>query len=214
VSPDAFSTSFDLTENPISEGGKWITGKGTGLDWNNPQSASGKVYAAVLSGASGSRYDDSIAYLSTSFQKFNADQYAQGIVYRAPGYDPTPSKHEVELHLRWQTTAHNARGYEVIWGITGYLAIVRWNGPLGNYTPIYDSGDPGIGPPADGDVLRAQIIGTTIAVYKNGKLVRTKNVTSIGGTVWSSGQPGMGFWPVDSAIKENFAWKSFQAGSL
>lgn len=76
------------------------------------------------------------------------------------GYDPAPSKHEVELLLRFQITAHDARGYEVMWGISGYLAVVRWNGPLADYTALYDSGDPRIGPPADGDVLRAEIAAT------------------------------------------------------
>ncbi len=211
-----YSTNFPLTENPISEGGKWVTGKTDGLDWNDPETASGTAFASVLSGATGNRYDDSIAHLKASYLMFNPDQYAQGTVYRAAGYDPSPSKHEVELHLRWQTTAHNAQGYEVMWGITGYLAIVRWNGPLGSYTPLYDSGDPGIGPPADGDVLRVEIRGNTLTVYKNGSIqpVNTTDVTSAGGTVWSSGQPGLGFWPVDSATRQSYGWKSYQAGNL
>jgi hypothetical protein len=207
----AYSTNFSLTENPISEGGKWITGKTTGLDWNNPESNSGKAYASVLSGATGSRYDDSIAHLSTSLQTFNANQYAQGTVYLVSGYS---ASHEVELLLRFSIAPHNAHGYEVLWGLTGYLAVVRWNGALGSYTPLYDPGVGSIPVPKDGDVLRAEISGNTLTVKRNGTTVATVDINVAGGTVWSSGQPGIGFWPVDGATPKNLGWKSFQAGNL
>ena len=225
-----YATNFPNAENPISEGGKWINGKAVGLDWNNAQSVPGKAYASVLSGATGSRYDDSIAHLSTSVATFTPNQFAQGIVYRAAGYAagsiggnwmvrflyratgyaPAASDHEVELLLRFQITPHSARGYEVLWGHSGSLAIVRWNGPVGNYTALLELGDPGIGPLVDGDVLRAEIIGSVIKVYKNGVLVMTGPTN----TTWTDGQPGMGFWPVDSATPQNLGWKSYQAGNL
>jgi hypothetical protein len=200
-----------LTENPISEGSKWVTGKATGLDWNNPASASGYAYASVQSGATGSRYDDSIAHLNASSLPFNANQYAQGTVYLAPGYT---ASHEVELLLRFSISGHDAHGYEILWGLPGYLAVVRWNGPLGNYTALYDPGVGSIPVPKDGDVLRAEISGNIITVKRNGSTVATVDVTSGGGGVWSSGQPGIGFWPVDGATPKNFGWTSFQAGNL
>ena len=205
-----YSTSFASSENPLSDGGKWINGKAIGLDWNNVQSVPGRAYAAALSGVP-SRYNDSIAHLNTTLP---ANQYAQGTVYRAAGYNPSSSKHEVELLLRFQISAHSARGYEVLWGVSGYLAVVRWNGPLGDYTALYEAGDPGIGPAVDGDVLRAEVSGNVIKVYKNGSVVATVSTSSSGGMVWTDGQPGMGFWPVDGASIEKFGWKSYQAGSL
>ena len=102
------------------------------------QSGSGEAYGSVRSGATGSRYDDDIASLNTSFLSFNANQYAQASVYRAKGYSPSGS-HEVELLLRFQICPNNARGYEVLWGAGGFLAIVRWNGPLSSYTPLLDN---------------------------------------------------------------------------
>jgi hypothetical protein len=33
----SYSTTFPLTENPISEGGSWTNGGATGLDWANVQ---------------------------------------------------------------------------------------------------------------------------------------------------------------------------------
>ena len=174
------------------------------------QSIPGRAFATALSGVP-SRYNDSIAQLDTTFTE---NQYAQGTVSRVAGYDPSPSKHEVELLLRFQISENSAHGYEILWGISGYLAVVRWNGPLGNYTALYDTGDPGIGPAADGDSLRAEISGNIIKVYKNDTQVATVDITSKGGVVWSTGQPGMGFWPVDGATIEMFGWQSYKAGNL
>jgi len=205
----SYSTKFDLTENPISEDGKWINGKVTGLDWNAPQSASGKAYASVLSGLTGKRYDDSIAHLNSSFLLFNANQYAQGTVYRSTGYSPGESKHEIELLLRFRITPHEARGYEILWGHNGEFAIVRWNGPYGNYTDLGFVG-PGPGAPIDGDVLRAEIIGNVINVYKNGSFVGRGSADM----TWTDGQPGMGFWPVNSSTPTSYGWKHYEGGSL
>jgi len=206
-----YSTTFNFTENPISDGGKWINGKADGLDWNNPRTVPGEAFASTLSGLGLSRYADSIAHLSTSLvATFAADQYAEGTVYHAAGYNPGASSgHELELLLRFQITLNNARGYEVLWGIQGYIAIVRWNGALGNYTPLYDPGLGSISVPADGDVLRAEITGNTITVYKNGSLVAT-----VSDSTYATGQPGMGFWPVDGATPQNLGWKSYRAGNL
>jgi hypothetical protein len=205
----AYSTDFPLTENPLSEGGVWVDGKVIGLDWNNPQSISGRACASVRSGLSGNRYDDNIAHLNSASVAINANQYAQGTVYRASGYSPSGSKHEIELLLRFQITSHNARGYEVLWGHEGSFAIVRWNGPLGDYTDLGFSG-PGPGVAVDGDVLRAEISGSVIKVYKNGALVGTGPSNS----TWSDGQPGLGFWPVDSSTPEDYGWRRYEAGNL
>src|SRR5262249_55008869 len=109
---------------------------------------------------------------------------------------------------------HDAHGYEVLWGIPGYMAVVRWNGPVTSYTPIYDPGTGSIPKPKDGDVLRAQINGNIIQVFVNGTQVGPNIDVSSAGNVWTSGQPGMGFWPVDGAIPGNYGWKAWQAGNL
>ncbi len=205
----SYATDFPAAEYPLSEGGKWTCGKAVGLDWNNPLSASGRACASVRSGLSGDRYDDSIAHLSNSFASIGADQYAQGTVYRVPGYSPGGSKHEIELLLRFQITPRGARGYEVLWGHGGDFAIVRWNGPRGDYTDLGVSG-PGPGVAVDGDVLRAEISGDTIKVFKNGQWVGSgpPNPT------WRDGQPGLGFWPVDSSTPSSYGWKRYEAGGL
>ena len=209
VAADRYATDFAATENPLSEAGRLVCGKAVGLDWNNPLSLSGRACASVRSGASGSRYDDSIAHLSSSLVAVREDQYAQGTVYRASGYSPASSKHEIELLLRFEITAHGARGYEILWGHDGDFAIVRWNGPLGDYTDLGVNG-PGPGVAVDGDVLRAEMTGNLIMVYKNGLLVGTSPPNS----TWKVGQPGLGFWPVDSSTPANYGWTRFEAGSL
>jgi hypothetical protein len=203
-----YATSFSLTEHPLSEGGKWITGRAVGLDWNDPASAAGKACAWVLSGLGACRYDDSIAHIDPSSLAFRASQFAQGTVFRLPGYSPA-TKHEIELLLRFRITRRNARGYEILWGHNGDFAIVRWNGPLGDYTSLGFAG-PGPGVPADGDVLRADVIGDVIKVYKSGRLVATSpSITS-----WRDGQPGIGFWPVERATPTSYGWSHFEAGNL
>ena len=199
----SYSTNFGLTESPLSEGGKWVNGKDVGLAWNNVQSVPGKAYAADFTGYP-SRYSDPIAHLNTSF---TANQYAQGTVSRAPGYRNNIDQHEIELLLRFQITANNARGYEVLWGQDGNMAIVRWNGPVGSYTPLVDNLQ--IGAAVDGDVLRAQILGNLIQVYRNGALVATATDST-----YSTGQPGIGFWPTLGSTLRSYGWKSFTAGSL
>ena len=72
-----YSTNFTLTENPISEGGKWVNGESVGFDWNNVLTAPGEAFGAHL--IDGPRYADCIAHLNTSFV---ADQFAQGTVSR------------------------------------------------------------------------------------------------------------------------------------
>jgi len=205
VSGPSYSTSFPNTENPLSEGGRWINGRAVGGNWNNVQSMPGRAIAAgFVSG-----YDDPIAVLTTSFA---ANQYAEGTVFRATGYSPSAS-HEIELLLRFQITSGNARGYEVLWGAGGEVNVVRWNGPLGNYTPVGGSTGPNIGAARDGDIFRAEISGTIIRVYRNGALVLTRDVSSVG-NVWTTGQPGMGFFPRTGATLANYGWKSYRAGSI
>jgi len=210
--PASYTTSFTGTENPISEGGIWTNGLAAGLDWTDVKTTGGQAVATTQTWPS--RYSDDIALLNKSFIDFDDNQYAQGTVYLAPGYTGNGGGHEVELLLRFEITPNGARGYEVLWGIPGYIAIVRWNGPVGNYTPLWDPGIGSIPVPVDGDILRAEIIGNDLSVYRNGSLVHTTDITLMGGTTYTEGQPGIGFWPVDGAIPENMGWKDFTTGSL
>lgn len=225
-----FSTTFSATENPISESGIWQRGASEGVNWLDPKTASGHATADLASDAGNSnatgapastgRYDDSLAHLKTSFRTFNADQFVQVVAYKAAAYSPA-GQHEAEMLLRFAITANNARGYEVLVGHAGNMALVRWNGARGDYTALFEAGS--IGALVDGDVMRAEITGQNAAcrirVYKNGAELTGNgspfDVNVAGGTVWNSGQPGLGFWPVDTGnVPASYGWDSYTAGNL
>lgn len=223
---DPYSTNFPLTENPISEGGKWTNGQAVGLNWHDVQTTPNKAFAAAFVGTSApARYSDDIAILKSSY---SPDQYAQATVYRLSGYTTPSGSHELELLVRFSIIPGDAHGYEVIWGLDGYYAIVRWNGALGDYDPLWDPGAGSAPIPVDGDVLYAQIVGNFIKIYRNGVQIPSGNQAgtestagtdirknSLGQTVaaWTTGQPGIGMWPVPIATLSSLGWKSFQAGS-
>ena len=74
-----YSTSFPLTENPISEGGKWVNGGATGLDWTNIRTtANVKAYGTSSGIAPG--YDDSTAVLQGA-GTWGQNQTGTGVVY-------------------------------------------------------------------------------------------------------------------------------------
>lgn len=203
---NSYSASFSVTENPISDGGIWTNGLDTGLAWNNLKTESGNCIGASDTFYLTTRYADDIGHLKKSYLDFADNQYAQGTVFLTGGYAGNGGSHEAELLLRFEITANNARGYEVLWGITNTFAIIRWNGPIGNFTALIEGS---IGTPVDGDVLRAEISGTTITVFKNGV-----QVAQVSDATYSEGQPGVGFWPVDGGITGNYGWKDFAAGNL
>jgi hypothetical protein len=206
--PAGYSTSFPLAENPINEGGMWRNGAVfTGGAWNNVKTLAGKGAVGDIMMQPNNRYSDNIATLTTSF---TANQYAQGTVYRAAGYNGNGGNHEIELLLRFNINGYaDAKGYEVLWGLAGYIAIARWNGGIGQYTALYDPGVGSIPPPQDGDVLRAEISGNVIKVFRNGVQVATATDST-----FTSGQPGVGFWPVDGADPNSLGWRNYSAGPL
>lgn len=196
-----YTTSFDLTENPISEGGKWVNGEVDGVEWNNVKTNGAGAFATAY--PTPGHYDDCIAHLNTSFITFAANQYCEGVVYRAGGYS---NGHEIELLLRFQISANNARGYEVYWSTNNGLVIVRWNGALDSFDGLNSTTLVA----NDGDVLRAEISGSTITVKRNGGTVLTASDST-----FASGQPGIGLNSFDpSAVFTSFGWSSWQAGDL
>ncbi|MGQ0836069.1 MAG: hypothetical protein ACT4O5_14345 [Gammaproteobacteria bacterium] len=192
----SYTTNFPLTENPISEGGKWIR---NGLDWTNVRTTPGLAF-----GTNGPRdsYDDSYAYLSG----FSADQSAQGTIYIAPGIDPSES-HEVELLLRWADSAHVARGYECLLNFLGGIQVMRWNGAVGDFSGTSGAGS--VGTVRTGDVFKATIIGNVISVYYNDALI-----CSVTDSTFTSGNPGIGFFKRTTGLNNVFGFSSFTATSL
>ena len=131
-------------------------------------------------------YDDSYATLTGSF---GPDQTIEAVVFRDQSLSPGPT-HEVELLLRFSDDSGNARGYECLFNWYGGLAIVRWNGSFGDFTPLATTGAGSLGRElVSGDKIKASIVGNVISTYINGVLVG-QAVDS----TFKTGQPGISFF--------------------
>jgi len=187
ISAQTYTTTFPLTENPISESGKWINGGVTGLDWGNVRTTTNLAFGASTSvGCPGTvaLCNDPSAVLSGTWPSAQAAQ-ATVFVDATLG---TNCCHEVELRLNVTITAHSITGYEINCSTSqnNYFQLVRWNGPLGSFTQLA-SVSPGC---AQGDVITATHSATgVITAYKNG--VQQFQITD---TTYMGGSPGMGFF--------------------
>jgi hypothetical protein len=197
-----YTTAFAGVENPLSENGAWVTGGVTGLDWQDPAKDNGLAYASATSAG----YNDCVAHVKGC----GAAQFAQATLHVQQNYNPGVS-HEIELLLRFQITAHVARGYEINCGWNGaYSQIVRWNGKLNDFTYLNPNG-PGFGALKEGDVIRATAVGSTITVYKNGQ-----QVMQVDDATWADGEPGMGFFvrPGNQVDPKAYCFKDYSAGAM
>jgi hypothetical protein len=199
-----YSTNFDLTENPISESGVWHRLSGT--VFTDVRTAGGIAF-----GTNGARddYDDSYALLSG----FGPDQQAEAVVFRSPSLVSGDITHEVELLLRFSDDATTARGYECLFNYKGDLEIVRWNGTMGDFTPLHLTGAGAGSLGRDlmtGDVIKATITGNVIRSYINGALM----IEAIDST-YPSGQPGISFFTRPAGVSDNpnFGLKSYTVSS-
>jgi hypothetical protein len=193
----SYSTSFANTENPISEGGRWINGQVTGVDWGDVASIPGLGYGPSLK----SQYADPTAVLTGTWA---SDQQAEGTV---KVNTPLSGSHEVELRLRTTIAPHSIKGYEILCntGVSSNygIQIVRWNGPLNDFTGL--AGGPALSC-VNGDVLKATAIGNTITVYLNGaKVLQATDSTYTGGS------PGIGFYDNQDGNWTSFGFSTFRA---
>ncbi len=196
-----YTTNFDLSESPLSGGGAWHH---DGLDWTAVDTANGIAFGTQALGVARSgprQYNDSYAYLSG----FPADHEASAVVHL--GSIDGSCTHEVEILLRWMDSAHVARGYECNVAFDGsYAQIVRWNGPVGDYTYLNNGSLPG--GVHDNDTVSASIVGDKITLSVNG-VVRA----SARDTTFLTGNPGVGFWRGSSGCGRlgDFGFTSFAA---
>jgi hypothetical protein len=206
-----YSTSFPLTENPISEGGKWIGGQSAGGNlWGDVQTSGGMAHGV----SEPTKFGDPTAILSGSW---DADQEAQVTVKIT--HTPTACCHEIEVRLRTTISANTITGYEVYCSIVPgnrYCHIARWTGPNGLYCNMEPS-TPNV-VPVNGDVLKGAVTGSNPAVitgYLNGvQIMQVSDTGNEGGEgtdcgagrpVFSSGSPGFGFYD----DRNDHQWNSF-----
>ncbi|MBI3475600.1 MAG: hypothetical protein HY010_07690 [Acidobacteria bacterium] len=196
--PRPYSTTFPLTESPISEGGNWMSAMaGTrGNLWSDVYTSSHFAYGPALP----TQFGDPTAMLAGSW---TPDQSAQATVRVVTPH--SDCCHEVEIRLRTAMGPNSITGYEINCSVATanpYVQAVRWNGPNGDFTYIGSANTNCV----DGDVLNASIIGSTISVYKNGILLFIANDST-----FTSGAPGIGFYQAGSGNFNDFGFSSFTA---
>jgi hypothetical protein len=203
-----YTSGFDSAENPISEAGRWNSGRHVGLDWTDVRIIDGMACGTQSGIDSGiTVYNDSYAFLTG----FPADQTVQGIVTIK---NPSAScNQEVELLLRWNSSAHQSTGYECLARCLdseeSYMEIVRWNGALGDFTYLarLHSSAAGV---KDGDTLKAYIKGNQITFCLNNVIKLQCNDNT-----YTDGNPGIGFFLYNCpGTNTNFGFTNFSATSF
>src|SRR5579859_4354921 len=152
-----YTTTFSHTENPISEGGKWLNGRTDGLDWTDVRTTPGFAFGTEIGGnrPDPQKYDDSTALLKGTW---GPNQTAQATVRSTHPNQDGKVWEEVELRLRSSITPHSCTGYEVMFRCTkipqAYCNIARWDGALGKYTMLKETQGSRYGVKS-GDVVKA-----------------------------------------------------------
>ena len=204
-----YSTTFRHAENPLSEGGKWLNGHADGLDWADVDTIPGLAFGAEIGGSrpEPQKYDDSTALLKGTW---GPNQTVQATVYSVHPNQDDKVWEEVELRLRSSITPRSCTGYEVMFRCSkipqAYCNVARWEGPLGKFTYLKQTGGSKYGVKT-GDVVKASMIGHTLTVYINGE-----QIFQLTDDKFPSGNPGMGFF-IDGATGANrdFGFSSFMA---
>lgn len=208
-----FSTTFPLTENPISESGAWTT---TTVQSKTPsQTASGNAFGTMTT-FDGVHFPDSCACLTV----WNgANQRVTATLANASAV----SGLETELLLRCKFDSSNATGYELDMVFSGgHAVLVRWDFTTASapnaFLQLADSTtgpNPGAVSFADGAVWVFEVTGTVITAKCNGTVVISYDTAS-DGTKYSTGSPGIGFWNEtgSSANSSKLAWADFLAVAL
>ena len=120
---------------------------------------------------------------------------------------------EVELRLPRSLSPHRATGYEIDFRCSktekAYSEIVRWNGPLGDFTYLKRGEGSRYGV-KNGDVAKATIGGDLIRVYVNGV-----QALQVNDDTYKDGSPGMGFYIQESTRgNDDCGFTSFEASDL
>jgi hypothetical protein len=210
-----YSTNFPLTENPISEGGRWAGGSAAGGNfWGNVQTTAGFAFGV----SEPTQFGDPTAILSGTW---GPNQTAQATVK----INTTPNGtccHEAEVRLRNTISAGKITGYEVYCSVmpgSPYCHIASWGGGNGVWVNM-ESNSPSLYL-KNGDVLKGTVTGTnpaTITMYINGSQVLsvqdTGSFTFSDGKrygPWTSGAPGIGFYNNQDSNWNRFGFSSFSA---
>lgn len=179
------SSSFTGTESPLSEGGVW---SGTSAWWQAMRKANGAGVVILAN-------DSAMRYTGTTF---TADQFSEITVASIPTggqlyYNYVFVRMNATAGCYLLTTANDV-GANILqlWRLSDAGAYTQIGTDITANTNI-----------AANDVLRIQIVGTSITCKQNGATVRTATDST-----FSTGQPAMGGWVQNSGsnVLFNSAW--------
>jgi len=199
---NSYTTSFPLTETPISEGGRWLNGKADGIDWMNIRTASGVAYG-TRTNEPGDAIDPTAILAGT----WGWNQTAEAVLV----VNSVSASKEVELRLNSSLSAHVCSGYEVLYEIAGTISIVRWNGPLGDFTfltPATDIAQALPGGLKSGDVIKATNVNGLITAYLNGN-----PIAQVFDATFTAGAPGFGLNTYGGVDPTTYGLSRFTASS-
>lgn len=215
-----------LTENPISQGGTWVNGATTGIDWGDVQTTPGFFFgdkeSAGCSGGSPTLCTDSTAVVTGTWSPNQAVQ----TVVKVNTVTSTVGR-EVEDRLLTTITAHSIKGYEINYSCatsTLYFQLVRWNGALGSFDQL-DQGNPSTAC-TTGDVMTARSSvsgGTVIITFAINGVAQTftncsctnphDSSTTPGHSAILTGNPGIGFFDSLDTNFNDAGFSSFWAAN-
>jgi hypothetical protein len=203
----SYSTSFTATENPLSEGGRWVCGGTVGLDWTDPQTNGALCFPTQTQHAH-PPFDDSVAMLAGRWP-------TDVTITTTIGKTGTPTGlHEVEHFHRMTVVSNSVKGYEVDIDLSGNLFVVLWRGPINSFI---NAGTVAGNNVADGATWSSSMSGSVLTVRNNGSQVFSQDMsawsTTNGETYLANGNPGIGFWYDATDAKSNYGWTNYSVTS-
>lgn len=199
--PNSLVATFPVDENPISQGGKWITGL-TGGSWRAPHSVGGVLCA----NGENTDVDDSIMHANQASTAVGHDYHLTATVKRAANYVPSDG-HEVELH-HFEIGPGFARGIEITFQYfsdpsSQNLQGVIWNGAFNDLdlSTLGGLSVNGGGQIRDGDDLSIRKIGNQFSILHNDLVI-----CSFTNSQFPNGNPGVGFFMRPGGIDKNYGY--------
>jgi hypothetical protein len=200
-----YTTDFPLTENPISESGKWINSGANGGGRSNVQSASGLAFGTQIERpAPGLIYNDSIALMTGTW---SADQTVTVTLHEATTSDTCCA--EGEIWIRGTMDGGKMMGYEMSFSILrdpDYYHMATW---LGKDFAKGTFARSALGRTLhDGDVIKVTAVGNAFTLYVNSiEIARGKDSS------YKSGNPGIGFYhsSVFNGLDNQWGFRNFSA---
>jgi hypothetical protein len=222
-----YTTSFPLTENPISEGGRWISAGAFG-SWSDMRTTTGLAFGTQDTPVS-PPYDDSGALLRPPPGKsWGRNQRVIGQVKIANRGSWT-GFHELPILLRGHIATGVLKGYECLFPCTTStkLEMTQWLGPLAT-NPGGVAGNPNsFGAHAeepswpglsDNDFILAQIVGTVITMAHQpaaggGYTSYLTYDTASDAVRFSDGMPGIFHWKNGTSNHDDYAYRSIEVAT-